>query len=266
MPHDLHCVPRAAVRTLHWSLLAACVSLAGGCAQQPPKCSDASTLTVLRQLLAEDFGGKAKPSDLDLSRVLAIGFPRPTAFDEKIGKYSCEAQLTVAGYQTLVRYESQLDDQRQHLVWMEQLPIPQRMAFGKWFRDALDSSKTASSSEAHPAQAPSPPTAPPFSPTSILGTWKGPLEGDGIMQIAAVPGGYHVSLSVSTPTGCGGSISGKAVLEGATLKVAEPHDAGVCRVTINFTGPSAEVDENGCASAHGAACGFVGTLEKVSGR
>jgi hypothetical protein len=48
---------------------------------------------------------------------MKIEFPRASAFDEKIKKYSCEAKLVAGGaYQLPIIYESQLDDKGQHIV------------------------------------------------------------------------------------------------------------------------------------------------------
>ena len=102
---------------------------------------------------------------------------------------------------------------------------------------------------------------------SVVGTWKGELEGNGEMTIKSGSNGYDVSLSVSGETAggtsCHGAIDGSAALNGNALVLTKRDDDVVCTVTIVFSGGKAELTEgDGCGFYHGAACSFEGTLEK----
>ena len=95
-----------------------------GCAKEPPKCSDEDTLSLIRQIIVEQLGGREGVSDKgegvsdkELQDNMKIEFPRASTFDEKIKKYSCEAKLIAGGTVELpITYESQLDDKNQHIV------------------------------------------------------------------------------------------------------------------------------------------------------
>lgn len=89
----------------------------GGCGKEPPKCSDETTASLVRKIVLDQIGGSEGLTEKEIKDNLRIEFPRASAFDEKIKKYSCEARL-VAGdaYQLPIVYESQLDDKDQHIV------------------------------------------------------------------------------------------------------------------------------------------------------
>ena len=92
-------------------------ALTAGCAQEPPKCSDESTFTLVRQIVLDQLGGREGVSDKELEDNMRIELPRATALDEKIKRYSCEAKLIAGGSVELpITYESQLDDKDQHIV------------------------------------------------------------------------------------------------------------------------------------------------------
>jgi len=99
--------------------------------------------------------------------------------------------------------------------------------------------------------------------SSIAGTWKGSLDGDGEMVIKQLPTGFDVTLSVSSSSGCSGSIEGSGSLSGDTLTLTKKEDNDVCTITIKFDGHEAKIDEDNCSPYHGVACGFSGTLKKV---
>lgn len=88
-----------------------------GCAKEPPKCSDEDTFALIRQIIVDQLGGREGVTDKELHDNMKIEFPRASAFDEKIKKYSCEAKLIAGGSVELpITYESQLDDKNQHIV------------------------------------------------------------------------------------------------------------------------------------------------------
>jgi len=88
-----------------------------GCSKEVPKCSDDRSTTLVRKIILDQIGGSEGLSEKEIQENMKIEFPRASAFDEKIKKYSCEAKL-VAGdaYQLPITYDSQLDDKGQHIV------------------------------------------------------------------------------------------------------------------------------------------------------
>ncbi len=91
-----------------------------GCAKEAPKCSDEKTLDLVMQILSNELSGSGNSTDLakkDISDHLKFEFPRAMAYDKEIKKYSCDLKLVAGGsYQVPLKYESQLNDQDQHLV------------------------------------------------------------------------------------------------------------------------------------------------------
>lgn len=247
--------------------LAVIVAIASGCTSEPPKCADQATLTILRQLLAGEFGFKGKYSEAELSRGFGISAPRPVSFDESIRKYSCEAQLTVSDLQVPLRYESQMDDNNQHLVSVERFAPMQILmlrnsvtaAFAPSSTGARDAQNLAARTEAPDA----PRQAAPAPLPDVVGRWKGQLEGNGEMEIRPrEDGDYQLSLRVSTESGCAGSVSGRVLVEGPAVTLSSGENGGMCTVRVKFSGASAEIEEDGCTNRHGAACGFSGTLTR----
>lgn len=90
----------------------------GGCASnEPPSCSDERTLSLVRDLVMDQIGGREGLTDVEVSSNMVFELVRPSAIDEKIKKLSCEARLVVGQYyQVPVQYDSQLDDRGQHVV------------------------------------------------------------------------------------------------------------------------------------------------------
>jgi hypothetical protein len=96
----------------------------------------------------------------------------------------------------------------------------------------------------------------------IIGRWSGRLEGDGTLEIDPAPMGFKLSLRVSGPSGCIGSIEGTGPLSGDTITLSKEKDGRVCTIAIKFAGETAAISENNCSDYHGAACGFQGTLKR----
>lgn len=87
------------------------------CAQEPPKCSDDKTLSLVKKILLDKAGGSGGLSAEKSLENMIIELPRANAFDKNIKKYSCIAKLNVGGMTELpITYESQLDDKGQHIV------------------------------------------------------------------------------------------------------------------------------------------------------
>lgn len=97
-------------------LLIGSVVLLSGCSQEPPKCSDEETISLVKNMVRKSIIFEDIPDSAVLS-YLQIELPRASGFDEKIKKYTCDAKLLAAqSYQVPITYESQLDDQNQHIV------------------------------------------------------------------------------------------------------------------------------------------------------
>lgn len=139
------------------ALLIASVSVVWmtGCSNEPPKCSDPSTFSVIRQIIVEELGPShpvASLSAAELENALLIRDPRASGYDEKIKRFSCEATLFVPmkvndlQFHVGIRYESQLDDNKQHLVVLN--------GFTKhdwiWISQALITGIVVSKSADHP--------------------------------------------------------------------------------------------------------------------
>lgn len=86
-----------------------------GCAQDPPKCSDVETLSLVKQIITNQLRIK-NLSEQEVKNNLGFEFSRASAFDKSIKKYSCQTKLIAGKYELPITYESQLDDQNQHFV------------------------------------------------------------------------------------------------------------------------------------------------------
>lgn len=241
-----------------------------GCSKSPPNCSDEETLTLVRKILLEQIGGGA--SDEEIRNGLTFEFARASSSDEKIKKLTCEAKLVSGGsYQLPITYESQLDDNGQHIVSVGGIStidlIGVKTAFEAQVKKPSPGGSGASSAQAITEQDVStlgskPTPQAPESSGNVTGRWKGKLEGDGEMEISKSGSGYNVSLGVTSSDGCSGEIEGEASLAGDVLTLTKVEDGVTCIITAKFQGSSAEIEEDGCSVYHGAACGFFGTLKK----
>lgn len=231
-----------------------------GCSKAPPKCSDEDTSTLVRKIILDQFGGSEGLTEKEIMENLKIELPRASAYDEKIKKYSCEAKL-VAGnkYQLPITYESQLDDQNQHVVSVSGITLGDKINLKAAFTDAIEKSRSAQN-----VVAPQPPQAAQGSePLKIAGVWQGALEGDGGMEIKVAPTGFDVAVNVSDASGCAGSVEGHGTLSGNLLTLVKKEEDQVCTITAKFSGDTAVLNEDNCSGYHGVACGFSGTLKKV---
>jgi len=98
-------------------LVAFAATLLSACAKEPPKCSDEATLSLVRKIILDKTVATEGLTEKEIQENMKIEFPRASAFDEKIKKYTCQARLISGGtYQLPIIYESQLDDKNQHIV------------------------------------------------------------------------------------------------------------------------------------------------------
>lgn len=93
------------------------------CSKEPPKCSDPETITLVKQIIVENYvknQSKGKLSDKELQDKLQIQYPRATSYDKDIKKYNCEGTLVIPGkgdpFKIDIKYSSQQEKENQHLV------------------------------------------------------------------------------------------------------------------------------------------------------
>lgn len=95
-------------------LMAACLS---ACGVQPPKCSDESTLSLIKKVVADHFDGVGKLSREEILANISFTNSRAAAYDEQVKKYGCEANVVIGDkYEVPITYTSQLDDNGQQIV------------------------------------------------------------------------------------------------------------------------------------------------------
>lgn len=231
-----------------------------GCSKTPPKCSDEDTVSLVRKIILDQFGGSEGVTEKEILENLKIELPRASSYDEKIKKYSCEAKL-VAGnkYQVPITYESQLDDQNQHVVSVSGIALGDKYNLQSAFTEAIKKSRSSQNVVAPQSSQ----AAQSSESQKIAGVWQGALEGDGGMEIKVAQTGFDVAVNVSDASGCSGSINGIGTLSGNTMTLIKKEEDQVCTITAKFSGDAAELSEDNCSGYHGAACGFSGTLKKV---
>lgn len=103
------------------------------CSAEPPKCSDPETVALIRQIIVDNRSGINLPdlklSSKELEDMILIQNPRSSGYDGKIKKYSCEGTLIVRNkvddlqYKGNIKYASQLDDKKQHIVMLDGFSI-----------------------------------------------------------------------------------------------------------------------------------------------
>ena len=106
--------------------------LLSGCKKESPKCGDKETLSLVRNIIVTNYGGKGA-ADLDekeVEKLLQIETPRADKYEENIKKYSCSANLVVTRedmgqtWNNPISYTSQLDDNDELVVSAE---VPRNM-------------------------------------------------------------------------------------------------------------------------------------------
>jgi uncharacterized protein YecT (DUF1311 family) len=153
---------------MHKSLVAILLaSSLAACTKEPPMCSDAPTVALVKEIILDKLGvdtaAKEKIGAEFFDRLLTLENMRPSAFDEKIKKFSCEATLVAKSegaegstYRLPVNFESQLDDKDNHIVAVNGLLISDLRQLDLFIAAAIENAKSASapaSPEAGPAVA-----------------------------------------------------------------------------------------------------------------
>lgn len=108
--------------------------LLSGCKKEPPKCGDKETLSLVRNIVVANYGGKAA-ADLDekeVEKLLQIETPIADKYEENIKKYSCSADLVVTSedmgqtWRNSISYIAQLDDNDELFVSVK---VPSNMIY-----------------------------------------------------------------------------------------------------------------------------------------
>lgn len=244
-----------------------------GCHQEPPKCSDEKTLTMVKEIILKAVGESAVDT-------IRIQLPRPSAYDSKIKKYSCDGSLVVDGNDWLdpipIKYESQFDDKENHVVTVQSISpddmLNIKLAIAN--KDRSGHARAERETEAEKL-----PKGPPresetestekhqgaFSQsTDISGTWSnGGLD----MTVEKTVSHFVLSFSVNT-SHCTGYLEATGSLSGNKLTVVPDRnfadgEEDSCKIIVSFLNDKATIKESNCTKWHGAQCNFDGTLMKV---
>lgn len=133
----------------------AVLTLLSGCTQGPPKCSDEATFDVLRQIIIDKVGRRDGTTDDDLRNNIKFELPRASGFDEKIKKYSCEAKMVIAEQvQMPIAYESQLNDQNQHIVSLDGISLGDWIQLEVSIYKGIDSDRAKGKATSKPSESP----------------------------------------------------------------------------------------------------------------
>lgn len=105
------------------------------CSSKPPQCSEADTISLIRQNIVQNLGSDhpaSKMSSKDLENKLTIQNSRASNYNETIKKYSCQCTLIIpredgTQYKVDIEYESQLDDKNKHIVIIKEIPLIQQL-------------------------------------------------------------------------------------------------------------------------------------------
>lgn len=160
------------------------VSLLAACTKEPPKCSDDQTLSLAKKAVLEQIlkaeqnnilanilitvtqGGLSSAiknglSEKEIQDNMKFELPRAIAFDEKIKKYSCDAQLIAGdGVKVPITYDSQLDDKGQHLVFVNRISEADLFAMDSGLMNAINKNRDVQNKAAPQSQPSATPAVP----------------------------------------------------------------------------------------------------------
>lgn len=241
-----------------WPLCAAVAGLTlllAGCSSKPPGCSDSETLTKVRRILANQglaVDGADQDPDLDskLKDILRFEGTRATQYEKQVKKYSCEATLNVASkYELPIQYESQVNDQKEHLVRATRYSGMNFMALAGPLTKAYKEMSSSASK--------APPSTINFG--VVGGDWKAK---DATLQILPLPSGTYLSVDVAT-AGCAGSVDrAPASVSGNVITAVKKEGTNVCTLKATVDGKVVHVEEDDCLAFHGPACSFSGDYSR----
>jgi uncharacterized protein YecT (DUF1311 family) len=129
-----------------YSLIALTLVL-GGCAKEPPKCSDAVTFELVKQIVINKIGEADWITAKEIKDNLKVEYARASSFDEKIKKFSCSAKLIAASKLELpIEYESQLDDKNEQIVGLGGISVSDLRAIAYTIAEDIKSKRQSSKS------------------------------------------------------------------------------------------------------------------------
>ena len=89
------------------------LALLGACSSTAPKCSDSRTTDTAMEIVQKKFAGQIGEDAVKQLGLKLINI-RTTGLDEKLGKYTCAADLEISGPRgsksVPIRYTSELTD------------------------------------------------------------------------------------------------------------------------------------------------------------
>lgn len=133
------------------------------CTKGVPKCGDDETIALVKDIVAKQISEQATLDDFKAQ--MAVDFPRASGFNEAIKKYDCEAKLIAGGtWQLPITYESQIDDNGQHIVAVGGIGSGDLLQVAVAIREKLrhdlaEAAKSRESAKQAAAPAPQPPPA-----------------------------------------------------------------------------------------------------------
>lgn len=171
------------------SIVILSAALLAACTKEAPKCSDPSTLALVKKILLDEMGADADTKKL-IDSYLSFDNTRPSGFDEKIKKFSCEATMVVRSggedsgtYSVPIEFESQLDDKGDHIVAVTKLLPGDRTQVVAHLNAAVEHAKPApapapAAAPEAPAPAPAPAAADAGQPGAVANT----VETEGVCK------------------------------------------------------------------------------------
>jgi uncharacterized protein YecT (DUF1311 family) len=145
-----------------------------GCAKEPPKCSDSATVALVKEIVFDklnlDAAAREKIGVTLLDGMLALENARPSGYDEKIKRFSCEATLVAKSdgekgdsYRLPIQYQSQLDDKDDHIVALNGVLVADMRQLDMYLAAGLENAKKKAGGADNPA-APAAPAPVPEQP------------------------------------------------------------------------------------------------------
>ena len=236
-------------------LVVTLVVLSVACSPEPPKCGDEGTLSLTKGIFADKLGGKYGLTAQEIKDNISFKMARPTAFDEKIKKYSCKATLVAGGDTELsITYDTQLLDDKTQIVSLSGVTNIEVIQILK-----AVSQKVAQQKKPAEAEVAQQHKSADGVPADITGVWKGQFWD---MEIQKTDKGYVAGVAVFADR-CSGTAAGEGTLVGDTLTITD-RDEKTCQDKIRFDGNTATTTESdGCSTLHGVACDLNGTLTRA---
>lgn len=245
-----------------------------GCTKEVPKCSDEGTLATAKDLFTEkvadffaddeDLDVKIDPKEAKKFIHIDIKYPLASSYDEKIKKYTCEAQfINSKGSKIDVTYNSQLDDDGDHVITVNGISLADmekmkdgviadlKSAYGKKQKQPAAPEQSATPEQPAPAEAPvaAPPASPPDEPSAASGSSDSMITTSNI-NLRSCPGIQCNALAVIP-------LNSTVSVDMASMSnITERSGNQTPWVKINYIGQYCELSsfsqETGCMAWHSA--------------